>query len=177
MQELLDKLSAYNIFNNLLPGVVFAVFVSATTRYNLLYSNVFVALFLYYFIGMVVSRVGSLVVEPLLKKIVFVKYVEYDTYIQASKKDEKIDTLSEVNSTYRTFLSLFLLVLLAKVFEEIAGVSQLAEDNEETLLTVLLVVLFAYSYRKQTKYVVSRAKAAIAKAEKEKNGSEENGNE
>ena len=67
MKDLLDKLSSYNIFNFLLPGVVFAVFVSKATSFKLMQEDVLSGAFVYYFIGAVISRIGSLVVEPALK--------------------------------------------------------------------------------------------------------------
>ena len=36
MKDILDKIGTYNIFNYLLPGVLFAVLVSQQTKYNLL---------------------------------------------------------------------------------------------------------------------------------------------
>ena len=62
MDGLLDKISSYNIFNYLLPGSLFAVIADAVTDYRLIQEDIVVGLFLYYFIGLVVSRIGSLVV-------------------------------------------------------------------------------------------------------------------
>lgn len=36
MKDLLDKISSYNIFNYLLPGVLFAAFVDALTSFQVL---------------------------------------------------------------------------------------------------------------------------------------------
>lgn len=68
MKDLLDKLSSYNIFNYLLPGVLFAGMSKSVSGYDLVQENLLVGVFVYYFIGMVISRLGSLLVEPLLKK-------------------------------------------------------------------------------------------------------------
>ncbi len=64
MKELLDRLSSYNLFNYLLPGVVFAIVAKSVTSYNFLQDDIFVGAFTYYFIGLVVSRVGSTILEP-----------------------------------------------------------------------------------------------------------------
>ena len=66
MKEILDKLSSYNLFNYLLPGVLFVVIASKVTRYGFIQDDIVIGVFLYYFIGMVISRFGSLVIEPLL---------------------------------------------------------------------------------------------------------------
>lgn len=113
MKELLDKLSSYNIFNYLLPGILFSVIASNTTELDLIQKDLFVGVFVYYFVGLVISRFGSLLVEPLLKKTNFLKFADYKEFIRASEKDKKIEVLSEANNMYRTFISTFL--LLARV--------------------------------------------------------------
>ena len=67
MKELLDKLSSYNLFNYLFPGILFVTIAKETTSLDLLQENIITGVFLYYFIGLVISRVGSLLIEPLLK--------------------------------------------------------------------------------------------------------------
>ena len=49
--------------------------------------------------------VPTVIIEPILKKTNFVKFRDYPDYINASKKDGKIELLSEVNNTYRTLNS------------------------------------------------------------------------
>ena len=67
MKDLIDKLSSYNIFNYLFPGVLFAALGDRLTSYSLLIDDIMVGVFIYYFIGLVISRLGSLFLEPLLK--------------------------------------------------------------------------------------------------------------
>src|SRR5579864_3356969 len=50
MNDLLTKLSSYNVFNYLLPGVVFAILASAIVHYPVVQHDVLVGAFLYYFI-------------------------------------------------------------------------------------------------------------------------------
>ena len=67
MKDLLDKLSSYNLFNYLFPGVLFAAFGDRLTSYSLLIDDIMIGFFIYYFIGLVISRLGSLFLEPLLR--------------------------------------------------------------------------------------------------------------
>jgi hypothetical protein len=160
MTELLDKISSYNLFNYLLPGILFAVIASKFTHYSFLGYEIVVALFLYYFIGLVVSRFGSLVIEPLLRWTGFVKYVEdYGTFVDASKTDPKVELLSEVNNTYRTLISLFVLLLLLKLYEKAAAHWPLLERFHLLVLVVILGATFVFAYKKQTEYVKKRIKA------------------
>lgn len=73
MNDLLNKLSSYNLFNNLLPGIVFVILLNHFTEFEIKQDNLLLAAFLYYFIGMTISRVSSVVLEPLLKKLKFVR--------------------------------------------------------------------------------------------------------
>ena len=116
MKDLLDKISSYNLFNYLLPGILFVCISKYFTDYNFIQDNDFIGAFLYYFIGMVISRFGSLFVEPILKRISFLKFADYESFIVASKKDEKIELFSEVNNTYRTITALFIILLLLKIY-------------------------------------------------------------
>jgi hypothetical protein len=57
--------------------------------------NIVVELFLYYFIGLVISRIGSLTIEPAMKKTKFVKFAPYKGFVNACAKDTKVELLSE----------------------------------------------------------------------------------
>jgi hypothetical protein len=162
MNELLAKISSYNIFNYLLPGVVFAVIADAWMGRSFAQDNLLVAAFVYYFIGLVVSRVGSLIVEPALKAIGFVKFVEYPEFVRASAKDEKLEVLSEANNSYRTLSALFLSLGCMKLYSTFEAFVPILKPYEGYTLGVLLLALFLFSFRKQTAYVASRTRAINA---------------
>lgn len=162
MAELLDKISSYNLFNYLLPGVLFAVFASKLTHYSFLGYDLVVAAFLYYFAGLVISRFGSLVVEPLFKRFGLVKYADYKTFVAACKTEPKLELLSEVNNTYRTLISLFVLLLCLKLYERVASYWAFLEKYHVIVLISLLAITFSFAYRKQTEYVKKRVKASEA---------------
>ena len=159
MKDILDKLSSYNIFNYLFPGVLFIVIAKATTDYNFIQENNLLGAFLYYFIGMTISRFGSVIIEPLFKKIRFLKFKEYKDYVHASKKDSKIELLSEVNNTYRTLNSMMLLLLVLKLCNYCANRYQWGDTFSLISLTVLVTLLYLFSYRKQTNYITKRIDA------------------
>ena len=159
MKDLLDKLSSYNIFNYLFPGVVFVVLASKLTSYNLIQQDILVGAFLYYFIGLVISRIGSIFIEPVLKFIKFLKFADYKRFVKASKADTRIDTLSEVNNMYRTICSLFLILIAIKGFEWLSTKWLFLAERKIETLTVFLFLLFLFSYRKQTNYITKRIDA------------------
>jgi hypothetical protein len=124
--------------------------------------DIFTGAFVYYFIGLVVSRLGSLTIEPLLKRIAFVKFADYGEFVAASKKDEKIEILSESNNTYRTLCSLFGLLLLLKLYANIESRFPVLKAWDATMLAALLFTMFLFAYRKQTSYITQRVRKASA---------------
>ena len=161
MNDLLSRLSSYNLFNYLGPGIIFVVLAKSVTHYSFIQQDIVMGLFLYYFIGLVISRFGSLIIEPLLRCLSFLRFADYKDFVDASRKDEKLEVLSEVNNTYRTLLSLFSLLLLLKLHQKIEGGIAVIKDYDAIALIVLLLVMFLFSYRKQTKYITKRIKANL----------------
>lgn len=156
MKDILDKLTSYNLFNYLLPGVIFAAMVSKLTDLTLIQTDIVIGVFVYYFLGLVISRVGSLFIEPLLKKIEFLKFASYEDFLVASKNDPKIEVLSESNNMYRTFCSMLLLTILAILYEYVAQQWQLLQEHTSSIILSALLILFLFAYRKQTTYIAKR---------------------
>lgn len=156
MKELIEKISSYNLFNYLLPGTLFAAFAECTTDYQVIHEDIVVAFFLYYFIGLVISRIGSLALEPMMRKVSFLRFAAYQDYVAVSKKDTKLDTLSEANNMYRTLCALFILLGALELYERTADRFAFLDHITPCLLFALMFVLFAFSYRKQTSYITKR---------------------
>lgn len=165
MKEVFDRLSAYNIFNCLLPGALFAGLGEKITTYSLVHENFLIGLFLYYFIGLIISRIGSLIMEPFLKWIKFVKFADYKDYVKASELDPKVDLFSEQNNMYRTLCSLPIALILLKIYGGIEEFLSWNTDTRDITLLIGLLILFLFSYRKQTKYVVQRIETVLEKEE------------
>lgn len=159
MKELLDKISSYNLFNYLFPGILFVGIAKEFTNYNFIQENDFIGAFFYYFIGMVISRFGSLFLEPILKKLSFLKFADYKNFVSASKKDDKIELFSEVNNTYRTITSMFLILLLLKTFNHFQILWSIPQSITKLILAIIILFLFLFSYRKQTNYIKKRIDA------------------
>ena len=108
-----------------------------------------------------VSRIESLVVEPILKRVRFVTFVDYRKFVEASAADPKIDVLSETNNMYRTLCALFLVLLLVVLFERFAPLLPWLVDGSPYIAGVALVVMFLFAYRKQTSYIVRRVNKVV----------------
>jgi len=170
MSEILKKISSYNIFINLFPGVIFCLIVDKYLSYPLIQQDLLVSLFLYYFVGLVISRVGSLVIEPLLKIIGVLKYSDYKDYVAASKVDSKIDVLLETNNMYRSVTSLFLCILIAIGFNLVSNKYPIISELSMSITTIFLFLLFLFSYLKQTSYICKRVEIASVNKEDDDDG-------
>ena len=166
MEKFLEKISSYNILNNLLPGSIFCYLLKIFYGIDIISESVVEILFLYYFIGMVISRVGSVVIEPIFIKLKIVIYADYSNYLMASKIDDKIEILLETNNTYRTVLSLFFVLIIIKLYIVFMRYYPILIEMSSLIIIITLFMLFAFSYRKQTNYIKARVEKTIKKEDK-----------
>ena len=156
MQGILEKISSYNIFNFLLPGTIFAYLSDHFTNTSFIQDDLLIAVFVYYFLGMLISRVGSLLIEPFLKITGFITFSDYVDFLKATRNDPTIYTLSEVNNTLRTMISLLLFVIGTITYNQISSASSTFATYAPYGLLLLMLLLFLLAYRKQTAYIVRR---------------------
>lgn len=156
MEKVIDKISTYNLLNYLLPGVLFVVLAKNFLFVDLTQGDIVLDVFVYYFVGLMVSRFGSLVIETLLKKIKFLKFSKHEDFIAVSKNDPRLEVLSQENNVYRTFISMFVLLLLSKLYLHIRIVYPHLQNWDFYILISLLLIMFLYSYRKQTVYIFNK---------------------
>ena len=162
MKQFLDRISSYNIFNYLLPGAIFAGLGEKLTSYSFIQENILIGLFFYYFIGLVISRIGSLTLEELLKNIKFVCFKPRRDFLKASKLDPKVEILSEQNNMYCTLCSVSIVLIVLKIYDQmIKDNLPLGTDINTYIFFVGLFVLFLFSYRKQTGYVTESIEVAL----------------
>ena len=163
MNKLLNKISEYNLFNHLLPGIIFVVILEYLTAYSLPQKNLIISAFVYYFIGLVISRIGSLIIEPTLKRIGFLNFATYTDFVQASKTDEKIEVLSEDNNMYRTFIATLTTLLSLRVCEIFINRFTFLSIYRWEILLIVLLILFLFAYKKQTEYIKKRVEKGLKK--------------
>lgn len=155
-----EKISSYNIFNNLFPGALYIYFMEKAAHLSLSGNDIVKSVILYYFVGLVISRLGSLILEPLLKVIKLVKFIPYGEYVSACVLDKKIETLQEIANMYRTLLATFILLLISLfLLGYLNGVSYYFS----VCISISLAVLFLVSYVKQVKYVIKRSNSVNRK--------------
>ena len=158
---IVDKLSQYNLLTNIIPGTILCVSMKYLVGYDLIPEESFQAGIVFYFAGVVNGRVGSLIVEPILKKIYWVTFVPYSRYVKAEQKDSKMQMLNQENNVYRSYVSVSLILLLAFCLQELLDYYAYSLTNEKIMLIVGLLVLFLFSYKKQTNYICNRVDTVL----------------
>ena len=154
MDSLLSLLNEYELFNNIFPGIIFLYFSNLQNYIPILNKiDIYEKLFLYYFIGLIISRIGSLFLEPLFKKLEIIKFADYSKFLKAEEKDSKIHMLVLVNNMYRSFCVVFLFSFFWLIYKNDFLFSTLLL---RLLIILFLFFLFVYSYKKQTEYIKKR---------------------
>ncbi len=156
LSAVLGKISNYNILNNLIPGAILCVIFKYLVEYDFMNVGTLELIVIFYFAGMINSRIGSLFVEWILKKIKLVTFRDHHLYVAAEQNDKKMNSLVETNNMYRSMISVAFTALIVKFYHVAVDLQWNFGNVSEWVLLVALLVLFAMAYRKQTKYIVSR---------------------
>ena len=181
VKNVIEKVSSYHIFNYFFPGIIFCWLIDKVTRVSISTGEVWKDIFIYYFVGMTISRIGSIYIEAALrsvkipnkdrKKEPLLNFIPYGDYITASKKDGFIKTLNEMNNTYRTLLTVFIVATGVKLYDiffydMVQGFGDTGNSVSLLILFLLTIILFVNSYRKQTDYIKKRVEKALSNQEK-----------
>lgn len=151
-----DKLSQYNFLTNILPGTVLCIIMKYLVGYDLIPDDYYQAGIVFYFAGMVNSRVGSLIVEPILKAISWVKFAPYPEFLQAEKEDAKLTILSQENNVFRSYISAMFISIVGYICKNCTLDLRQFSIDDTLVLIVILFVLFLFAYKKQTSFVKKR---------------------
>lgn len=157
--KLLDKISAYQVVNYIIPGSVLCVLLKHMVGYDIIAFSMIENVIICYFVGLVNSRLGSLILRPILKKCRLVKDAPYDDFVRVEKYDAKLTMLSDINNVFRSFASVMLVLLIAYGIKHIEIIEKYIITNFNWIAILFLLILFVFSIRKQTKFVKDRVEA------------------
>lgn len=158
MDKIIDKISSYHIFNNLVPGYLFLIISSQIIGKGLIIDSLIYSFFEAYFIGTIISRISSLVIEKIIVKIWKLRKEPYDKYIEANKKDDKLEILNQDCNMYRSLCTLMLIELSLKIMVMFEITRLINKDFLILVTLTLLSILFALSFVKQNRFISSRVK-------------------
>lgn len=152
MEKIIEKMEIYQFLNYIFPGVIFGTIFTRIIGENFFDSNIVIAIIEYYFIGLVLSRIGSIIVKPILEKLKIINFEQYNEFLKCGKKDEKIDLLQREANQFRTYIATFICLFFIELILCIIN----KKFYKTILLFIGLVWLFEKSYQKQTEFIVKR---------------------
>ncbi len=160
MDALLAKLNSYHILSSLFPGAIFYNILNIFLNITFIELSFITEICIFYFVGIIFNRLGSLLTENVCKKTKIIDFVKYEDYIKAVNKDNTIYSFVETANMYRTFLTGFitLLILLpGYIYKNGLSIHILTIS----IALIFFIVLFFYSYKKQVGYITKRVKNYI----------------
>ena len=157
------KFSIYQYLNFILTGLIFSgctiiVFSKSIDNVTIIKSIsdlslgietiiMFIMIGIIYEFGLIINRIGSILIEPVYKKLHFVKFNDdYKKFNEAKKDYPILDVLSREYALSRTQISLYLILAILSIIK-----------HQWILLIIflLLVLLFSISMFKHSKKIVN----------------------
>lgn len=154
MDDLLKKLSSYNIANHLLPGAIYTFVLCSYLGRKDIVDNLVLFFFIAYFSGVVVSRIGSLVIERLLRLIW--KKGPYEDFLAAEKDDPKLQALVEDQNLFRSVVALAVVLYLSLRYLELRANYPSLQQYDLELGAATFIVLFIIAHLSHDRYINKR---------------------
>lgn len=153
LKSLSEKLSAYQLFNFIYPGAVFLGILSYKGVPLGMLKEIWWFLLASYFLGMTISRFGSIVIESICLKFGWIEKYDIKRYADNIAKNSFTAILLELTNIYRTNCSMGILLFLCMIFKY-------QQDDKCCMLfvEVLFVLLFGISFIKQHHYLEDKLK-------------------
>ncbi len=154
MDNIINKISSYNILNHLLPGVVFAIMLRFFTIFNIFTGEIILDLFLFYFVGAIIGRIGSFI-KYFFNWTELTIFEKRKDFLKSEKNNGKIKSLVEASNNHRNFAAMFLLLfiaLIADFFVKIYNIN-IFQPWFYAILVIILFFFFCWSYVKQSEII------------------------
>ena len=165
LNTVITKLGTYHILANLIPGAFFGFALDFLFGITLPLGNVGEYIVGYYFVGLIIGRISSLVTKRVFtrekgaKKTLptqFIEYAPYSEYMAAEESTQKLTALSDMNECYRALLTSVWMLPVVYGFYSLAQKWSWLSRHWMWVAIVLLFGLFLWSYKEQTKYIRRR---------------------
>lgn len=153
-----DKLDAYNLVANLVPGAALTYALHFSEFPTPSPDDIGAFLLVAFVAGVTANRLGSLILDPLLRKLRFLKLKDYRSFLIREKDDQKLDALVANSGLYRTFFTAGAIYLIA-----LMSSSATAYLTRQGLITAFVIggmVVFLFAFKKEDGYIHSRIEAA-----------------
>lgn len=155
IEKIIEKIDKYNLFTNIIPGFLLLIF--NVYYFDLERLGAIEELVISYFIGLTLSRIGSIIISKMLK-LSSENGEPYKKYVKACEKDPKIETLLQGRNTYRTICAMLMIAFVEIIISKLIKKARISNDIIIILIIVLLFVIYAISFCKYNKYIAERVR-------------------
>ncbi len=155
-----DKLDAYNLIANLVPGaaLVYALHFSGFPAPDPEKIGAF--LLTAFVVGVATNRLGSLVLDPILRRVGFLHKKDYQAFLGSEKEDAKLETLVANSGLYRTFVTAGLVYLILLATNWVLAAVGIEGRIVFIPVIALAMVIFLFAFQKEDNYIRIRMNAA-----------------
>ena len=161
-----DKLDAYNLIANLVPGAAL-VYALHFSKFPVPDPEKIGAFLLTAFVvGVATNRLGSLVLDPVLRRVGFLHKKDYQAFLGSEKQDARLETLVANSGLYRTFVTAGLVYLTLLATNCVFAAIGIKPNIVFILVAVLGMVIFLFAFRKEDDYIRTRMNAANKETQK-----------
>ncbi len=152
-----DRISSYDLITSLIPGAFLLEAFRASGIPFVSAADLAAWLLLAYALGIFCNRVGSLLIEPQIQRFVTRNH-GYADYVRATQNDERIESLVEKATFYRTMLTAAVVYLVGILVFYFLG--DLFKDPTVAIPigAVIALLIFLLSFLKQESFISKRVK-------------------
>ena len=153
-----DKLDAYNLVANLVPGAAL-LYALHSSGFPTPGPNDIAAFLLVSFVaGVMTNRLGSLVIDPILRhrKIGFLHPKNYKAFVASEKDDAKLETIVANTGLYRTFVTAGILYLALMILNLPIKAYDISNDFVFYTFVISGIFVSAFALQKEDSYIHER---------------------
>lgn len=156
VNNLLERLSKYDWFTILLPGIFFTL-LSKYAGIALDAKNWYEKISIAFFAGIVCSRIGATIVEWIARRKTLALFSGYEDYLEwIDSNPESAQMLIRNANWFRSLTGMMLLLISLKATTVICAMLHTSTCTLEYIAMLGLLILFADSYRRQLSFIKRR---------------------
>lgn len=149
---IIDRVSSYQFFNFVYPGLLLSGVFDIYDVVDVFSLNIWYVLLISYSLGMLASRIGSIVIENIFVCCKWMERFDYDEFNKAEKSNSKVSLHLEISNMFRTISATSLLILIARVANCIYDFG-FSMPWGIVLIVLAIFILFCFSFTKQYEYL------------------------
>lgn len=152
MEKIIEKIEEYKLVSEVIPGYIFLWLLQYWCEINIAFENVFQEFIVAFVVGIIISRIGSLVLSKALRKFKAYKMADYKDYIKASDKDNKIKVILLNANMYRNLCTSCVLVIIVKIIY----LMKLGINVYTWIGMIMISILFLIAFLKEENTITKR---------------------